>query len=135
MTAASPACNLLIVSARPGLGNAIGQALRAAGHDALVEPTGPGASASLATSGVDAVLVDLDLPGLDLHELRQAIAPGASAAPEPLESVERRHIVATLRYTKGNRRNAANLLGIARSTLLAKIRRYGLDRGQLALEA
>jgi DNA-binding protein Fis len=31
-----------------------------------------------------------------------------------------------LDHTGGNRRQAAILLGIARSTLLAKIRRYGL---------
>jgi DNA-binding protein Fis len=31
-----------------------------------------------------------------------------------------------LRFTRGNKRQAALLLGIARSTLLAKIRKYGL---------
>lgn len=41
--------------------------------------------------------------------------------------MERRHIARTLAYTDGNRREAARLLGIARSTLLAKIRRYELD--------
>ncbi|MDZ4674937.1 MAG: helix-turn-helix domain-containing protein [Gemmatimonadota bacterium] len=47
--------------------------------------------------------------------------------PESLAEMERRHIARTLGYTGGNRRDAARLLGIARSTLLAKIRRYGLD--------
>jgi len=47
--------------------------------------------------------------------------------PESLADVERRHIVLTLAWTGGNRREAARLLGVARSTLLAKIRRYGLD--------
>jgi DNA-binding NtrC family response regulator len=47
--------------------------------------------------------------------------------PESLAEVERRHIARTLAWTRGNRRDAARLLGIARSTLLAKIRRYGLD--------
>jgi transcriptional regulator with PAS, ATPase and Fis domain len=47
-------------------------------------------------------------------------------APESLEGAEARHIAAVLRYAGGNRRRAALLLGIARSTLLAKIRRYGL---------
>ena len=47
--------------------------------------------------------------------------------PETLVEMERRHIARTLEYTHGNRRDAARILGIARSTLLAKIRRYGLD--------
>ena len=47
-------------------------------------------------------------------------------APDALEAAEARHIGAVLRHTRGNRRRAALLLGIARSTLLAKIRRYDL---------
>lgn len=47
--------------------------------------------------------------------------------PEPLAAMERRHIARALAWTRGNRREAARLLGIARSTLLAKIRRYRLD--------
>lgn len=47
-------------------------------------------------------------------------------APESLEAAEARHLRATLHFTQGNRRQAALLLGIARSTLLAKIRKYHL---------
>ncbi len=47
-------------------------------------------------------------------------------APETLEAAEARHLRATLHFTHGNRRQAALLLGIARSTLLAKIRKYQL---------
>lgn len=50
-------------------------------------------------------------------------------APVTLEEIERRHVAATLRHTGGNKRQAARLLGIARSTLQQKVRRYGLDRG------
>lgn len=50
----------------------------------------------------------------------------AQPTPESLEAAEARHIAAMLDHTRGNRRQAAILLGIARSTLLAKIRRYGL---------
>lgn len=50
----------------------------------------------------------------------------AQPVPESLEAAESRHIAAMLRHTGGNRRQAAILLGIARSTLLAKIRKYGL---------
>lgn len=50
-----------------------------------------------------------------------------ATAPDTLETAERRHISAMLRHTHGNKRQAAHLLGIARSTLLSKVRRYGLD--------
>jgi DNA-binding protein Fis len=50
----------------------------------------------------------------------------AVPTPESLEAAEARHIGAVLRFTRGNKRQAALLLGVARSTLLAKIRRYGL---------
>ena len=81
-------------------------ALRAAGCEVelvaaadAVEESGP----------ADLVLVDPGLP------------------PGTLEAAERRHIAATLRHTHGNKRRAAHVLGIARSTLLAKVRKYGLD--------
>jgi DNA-binding NtrC family response regulator len=50
-----------------------------------------------------------------------------SLPPESLAEAERRHIIRALAWTRGNRREAARLLGVARSTLLAKIRRYGLE--------
>lgn len=50
----------------------------------------------------------------------------AQPVPESLEAAEARHIAAMLRHTGGNRRQAALGLGVARSTLLAKIRKYGL---------
>lgn len=82
--------------------------LRAAGH--------------LVTTAADQVVPD-DLPPLPDY----VIVEGAGGAtPESLEAAEARHIAAVLRHTGGNRRRAALLLGIARSTLLAKIRRYGL---------
>lgn len=50
----------------------------------------------------------------------------AQPVPESLEGAEARHLAASLRFTGGNKRQAALLLGIARSTLLAKARKYGL---------
>lgn len=50
----------------------------------------------------------------------------AQPVPETLDAAEARHIAAVLAFTHGNRRQAALLLGIARSTLLAKIRRHQL---------
>jgi len=50
----------------------------------------------------------------------------AVPTPESLAGAEGRHIRAVLRFTNGNKRQAALLLGIARSTLLAKVRKFGL---------
>jgi len=50
----------------------------------------------------------------------------AMPVPESLEAAEARHVAAVLRFADGNRRQAALILGVARSTLLAKIRKHGL---------
>ncbi len=47
--------------------------------------------------------------------------------PLTLDEVEREHILATLRYTKGNKLRAADLLGIGRYSLYRKARRLGID--------
>jgi Nif-specific regulatory protein len=47
--------------------------------------------------------------------------------PLSLDDVERRHIFETLRHTGWNKSKAANILGIERSTLDRKIRRYQLE--------
>ena len=55
--------------------------------------------------------------------------PAATLEYEPatLAEMEQRHILATLRSTNWNKSRAASILGIERSTLDRKIRRYGLD--------
>ena len=61
-------------------------------------------------------------------ELRRASrSRGAAFSPEPLEEVERRHIHRVLLHHDGNRTRAARDLGIARATLINKIKAYGLD--------
>ena len=54
--------------------------------------------------------------------------PSAPLAYEPLSlaDMERRHIHATLNSTSWNKSRAASILGIERSTLDRKIRRYEL---------
>jgi transcriptional regulator with PAS, ATPase and Fis domain len=46
--------------------------------------------------------------------------------PEPLREVERRHIERVLLHHDGNRTRAAKDLGIARATLINKIKAYDL---------
>lgn len=119
--------SLLIASDREQLTRALAESLRSQGYQAVVREQAGEASEALAARGIDALVLDSDLPGVHWEEIRAAIAPERPVVPEPLDAVERRHIAAALRFTRGNRRNAAQFLGIARSTLLAKIRKYGLD--------
>jgi two-component system response regulator AtoC len=47
-------------------------------------------------------------------------------APEALGALERRAILAALEQTKGNKTRAAGLLGITRTQLHTRVKRYGL---------
>lgn len=107
--------------------DALVQMLRGSGHLPVVMTDSAEAARALAVPGLDVAVLALATPGLDQTLLREAIAPAVPAEPEPLDDVERRHIARTLAYTRGNKRRAAHILGIARSTLLAKVRKYGLD--------
>jgi DNA-binding NtrC family response regulator len=119
--------HLLIVGGDTQAREGLLAALRGAGHRVLAVPDGPAAVEALASPGFDILVLDLGLADLSLATLRQALAPAESAEPDALEAAERRHIALTLRYTGGNRRRAAHLLGISRSTLLHKVRKYGLE--------
>ncbi|HKY33882.1 MAG TPA: sigma-54 dependent transcriptional regulator [Candidatus Polarisedimenticolia bacterium] len=56
--------------------------------------------------------------------------PGGDAAS--LDAVERRHILAVLEQCRWNKKRAAAVLGINRSSLYAKLRRFGLLAGSQA---
>jgi len=118
--------HVLLVQSGPAPEPDPANVLRAAGCQ-VIPATGPEAADALAVPGLDYLLLDLTNPSLDLPALRALLRPGVPTRPDPLDGAERRHIAAALRYTRGNRREAARLLGIARSTLLAKIRKYGLE--------
>jgi len=132
MTTMTETKAVLVVSSDPERAEHLAAALRNGGGTVVTTET-HGAAAAALVAGAEGeapglLVLDLTLPELDLQRLREALGEGAPP-PEPLESVERRQIAAMLRHTGGNRRKAAQLLGLARSTLLAKIRRYGLEPG------
>jgi two-component system response regulator FlrC len=54
-------------------------------------------------------------------------AGGASAGIRPLVELEKDAILAALAHTSGNRRKAAELLGIGERTLYDKLKKYGVD--------
>jgi len=86
--------------------------LRDAGHDVRVAGSAEAGELLRDRSAFDAVV---------------RVTSPATDAPAPLDDAEKQHIAVTLRHTRGNKRQAAHILGIARSTLLAKVRKYGLD--------
>jgi DNA-binding NtrC family response regulator len=75
---------------------------------------------------------------VDLSERLREPPAGSSSPfwicelPRTLMEVEREHIVATLRYTKGNKLRAAELLGIGRYSLYRKAERLGIDLNRRA---
>jgi DNA-binding NtrC family response regulator len=97
------------------------------GHHSTVEAPDATKAAELLSSDVEAVVLDLGLPELDMASLRQALSPAATPEPDSLDAAERRHVALVLRHTGGNKRKAALILGISRSTLLNKVRKYRLE--------
>ena len=57
----------------------------------------------------------------------EAEAAAEEFLPASLADIERRYILATLNHTSWNKSRTATILGIERSTLDRKIRRYGLE--------
>ena len=78
----------------------------------------------------------IDVEDLNLSNLATATESGEiwiarnPYEPLPLAELERRHIEATLKNTGWNKSRTAEVLGIERSTLDRKIRRYNLQRTQ-----
>lgn len=122
-----PPIHVLVLDRDPERRDLLLSLLRGAGHHAVAAPDGVAAAEAIALPGFDALLLDLDWPDLDLAGLRTVLAPDRPAEPDSLDQAERRHIALVLRHTAGNKRQAARLLGIARSTLLDKVRKYGLE--------
>ena len=66
-----------------------------------------------------------DLPA----EIRRGEGTGAIATIAPLREAERAHIMKALQAAGGNKSRTAELLGIDRKTLYAKIKNYSLETG------
>jgi len=64
--------------------------------------------------------------GLSIHT--RGPAPNAEAS---LDAMEREHIIKILKETGGNKKKAAEILGIERRTLYNKARRLGIDFGTI----
>lgn len=118
---------LLLVTTDPDAAQRLAAALGSAGHQVVPAAGGEAAAAALGVPGLGGIVVDLALPGLDLAALRRSLTPASPVPPDSLADAERRHIALALNHTRGNKRQAAILLGISRSTLLHKIRKYGLE--------
>ena len=125
-----PPLHLLILARAPDRREALLGLLRDAGHRVVPAPDAAAAAEAIAAPGFDALVLDLGWPELEIARLREALAPQRAAEPESLDAAERRHIALTLQHTGGNRRRAAQLLGISRSTLLHKVRKYGLEESR-----
>jgi DNA-binding NtrC family response regulator len=106
--------------------------LRGAGHQAVAAANSSYAAEAIGTAGFDTMILDLTWPALDLTALRQALSLTDEPQPDSLEAVERRHLLRVLRHTSGNKRKAAHLLGISRSTLLNKVRKYRLEQAEIS---
>jgi DNA-binding NtrC family response regulator len=106
--------------------------LREAGHRVVTALNTEYVAEALAGGEFDRLVLDLTWPELNIASLRRALFPPTDPEPDSLEAAERRHLALALRHTSGNKRKAALLLGISRSTLLSKVRKYGLEGSLLS---
>lgn len=121
--------HVLLLEPDPERRQALADGLRAAGVRVFETADGAAAAESLENGGFDGALISLRVPLLDAAALRAAVCPTAPGLPVSLDAAERLHVARTLEHTGGNRRQAALILGISRSTLLHKIRKYELGDG------
>ncbi|MFL5460658.1 MAG: helix-turn-helix domain-containing protein [Gemmatimonadales bacterium] len=119
---------ILVLHRDPDLREELVSLLRGGGYTTLAAESADSAAAQL-DGEVDVVLLDLMQSGVDRDVLRQVLRRPEVAEPDSLEAAERRHLSLVLRHTAGNKRRAALILGISRSTLLNKVRKYRLEDG------
>jgi DNA-binding NtrC family response regulator len=126
---------ILLFASAEARSSVLADLLRSGGHHVVVELDQAAAARALREDQPDTLVLDLrSTAGPDLETLAAALAPSPAAAPPvTLEAVERAQILVGLRHTRGNKRRAAQLLGIARSTLIQKVRRYQIQPAELGL--
>jgi DNA-binding NtrC family response regulator len=100
--------------------------LEGAGHQVAFADEGTAAENSDLLR-YDLLLLDPTRHGIGPAAFSQSASSTSAADPDSLDEVERRHLEITLQHTGGNKKKAAHLLGISRSTLLNKVRKYGLQ--------
>jgi DNA-binding NtrC family response regulator len=122
------AMTILVLHGDPAVREDLVSLLRGGGYTTVAADTAGSVAAQL-DGEVDAVLLDLKQAEVDRDTLLQALTPSSVAEPDSLEAAERRHLLLVLRHTDGNKRRAALILGISRSTLLNKVRKYRLEDG------
>lgn len=74
-------------------------------------------------SVIDVVHLPLEIQSPELSQSQ----PAAAGAQQTLHEVERQTLIEALRRANGNKKRAAELLGIHRPTLYAKLKRFGLS--------
>jgi len=73
-----------------------------------------------------AELQQKSLPHYFLDNVAECAVPEAGATMMSLQEVQLQHIRRVLRFTDGNRTQAAKILGISRVSLINKIKQFGL---------
>jgi DNA-binding NtrC family response regulator len=65
---------------------------------------------------------------LDRHTLRfdRSLEPDSEGDPQTLDDAERRHIALVLKQAGGKVDDAAKVLALSRSSLYAKLKKYGI---------
>ncbi len=103
--------------------------LSAAAERRLLEYHWPGNVRQL-RNAVESAVVMREGPVVDADDLvlpaRASDRPDEEWRPDSLEEVQRRHILRVLEHTGGNKKRAAEILGIERCTLYARLRSYGV---------
>jgi DNA-binding NtrC family response regulator len=69
--------------------------------------------------------------GEDDEEAMAAVAAADAAGGNSLDQMEKDHIIKVLKETGGNKKKAAEILGIERRTLYNKAKRLGIDFGTI----
>jgi len=109
--------------------------LAGAGYDIVETADGDQVLPVLAGNDVDLILLDLKMARMDGLELPPQVLPDNFTIDSTteilkngltLKDMEKEAIRTTLKQIEGNKPQTAKLLGIARQTLLNKIKEYGL---------